>query len=56
MLIIKSELKLAFEMNKYNCLTINNEIWLLEARVAYDQWFDYIILAEASTTHSGIFK
>jgi hypothetical protein len=36
---------------------MNNEIWLLEARIEYDlQWFDYIILAEASTTFSGFSK
>lgn len=44
-------------MKKYNCLIINNEIWLLEARIKYDlQWFDYIIIAEADSTFSGIKK
>jgi len=36
---------------------MNNEIWLLEARIEYDlQWFDYVVLAEADTTYSGISK
>jgi hypothetical protein len=36
---------------------MNNEIWLLEARIKYDlQWFDYIIIAEADSTFSGIKK
>jgi hypothetical protein len=36
---------------------MNNEIWLLEARIKYDlQWFDSIIIAEADSTHSGIKK
>jgi hypothetical protein len=36
---------------------MNNEVWLLEARIEYDlQWFDCIILAEANTTQSGISK
>jgi hypothetical protein len=44
-------------MKKYNCLIINNEIWMLEARIKYDlQWFDYIIIAEADSTFSGIKK
>jgi hypothetical protein len=36
---------------------MNNEIWLLEARIKYDlQWFDFIIIAEANSTFSGIEK
>jgi beta-1,4-mannosyl-glycoprotein beta-1,4-N-acetylglucosaminyltransferase len=36
---------------------MNNEIWLLEARIENDlKWFDYIVLAEANTTYSGISK
>jgi beta-1,4-mannosyl-glycoprotein beta-1,4-N-acetylglucosaminyltransferase len=44
-------------MKKFNCLIINNEIWLLEARIKYDlKYFDYIILAEADSTFSGLSK
>jgi len=36
---------------------MNNEIWLLEARIKYDlQWFDFIVIAEADSTYSGIKK
>jgi hypothetical protein len=36
---------------------MNNEIWLLEARIKYDlQYFDYIILTEANSTFSGLPK
>jgi hypothetical protein len=36
---------------------MNNEIWLLEARIKYDlQWFDFIVVAEADSTFSGIKK
>jgi len=44
-------------MKKYNCLIMNNEVWLLEARLEYDlKYFDFIILAEANSTFSGLSK
>jgi hypothetical protein len=36
---------------------MNNEIWMLEARIKYDlQWFDFVVIAEADSTHSGTKK
>lgn len=42
---------------KYSAVILNNEIWLLEARIRYDlEWFDKIIIAESNTTFSGLEK
>ena len=42
---------------KYSSIILNNEIWLVEARIRYDlEWFDKIIIAESNTTFSGLQK